>query len=665
MKKLPLLLLLILTAFAACVPLRAQEFDLANSHLPLLSLDGQWRFHKGDDPAWAAPGFDDSSWALLRSDTNWADQGHHGYSGMAWYRFQVDLPAGIDDISLYLPYILTSYEVYANGQRIGAYGKMPPNPVPYWGGGWFRTYPLPALKGPAVNEQARRIVIAIRVWHWPGWSSTFGGGPSFGGALIGQTDDISRRDILSRSAHHWDLSATMILALLQTLAGIGALALFLLRRSEREYLWFGIVMLAAAASGWLALSFVFNVWNELLTGPLGDSLTLVAVSLAEIAFYRHLLKGKPTLLFKAGAACILLTLAGLIYNIADPSFQASLNPSTVNLLETLLQFPAGIWILVLLFVRARQNWLDARLLLAPVLLQKLAQGFQGLAIVTYNLGWQDKLGYDIALVQQPFQIELLQAVDALFLLAMLAILVFRFTRTRSQAERYAAEFDAARSVQQILIPEERPQTPGLTIESEYHPAREVGGDFFQVLPHASDGSTLIVVGDVAGKGLQAGMLVAHIVGVLRSEARHSIDPERILAALNEQLCGRNHALATCLALRIAADGSAALANAGHLPPYLNGKELPMEGALPLGAIAGIEFPLLRFQLAAGDSLMLMTDGIAEAMDSEGRLFGFERITELLGQRTTAAALAAAAQKFGQEDDITVLTIERATAAVPV
>jgi len=104
-----------------------------------------------------------------------------------------------------------------------------------------------------------------------------------------------------------------------------------------------------------------------------------------------------------------------------------------------------------------------------------------------------------------------------------------------------------------------------------------------------------------------------------------------------------------------------LANAGHLPPYLNGNEMQMEGALPLGAVAGTEFPLLHFQLGAGDTLMLMSDGVVEAQDAEGKLFGFERIGGLLRGKITAAGLAAAAQSFGQEDDITVLTVARSAA----
>lgn len=85
----------------------------------------------------------------------------------------------------------------------------------------------------------------------------------------------------------------------------------------------------------------------------------------------------------------------------------------------------------------------------------------------------------------------------------------------------------------------------------------------------------------------------------------------------------------------------------------------MEGALPLGAIAGVEFPVMKFRLDAADTLMLMSDGVVEAQDAEGKLFGFERIGGMLRNKATAAGLAAAAREFGQEDDITVLTIARA------
>jgi serine phosphatase RsbU (regulator of sigma subunit) len=151
------------------------------------------------------------------------------------------------------------------------------------------------------------------------------------------------------------------------------------------------------------------------------------------------------------------------------------------------------------------------------------------------------------------------------------------------------------------------------------------------------------------------MLATLIVGAVRTAAAFTSDPTRILALLNDRLRGRG--LVTCLALRIESDGSATLVNAGHLPPYLNGKEMAVEGALPLGAVPGTQFPALRFKLDACDSLVLITDGVVEARSKTGELFGFARAAAISTQ--SADSIAHAAQEFGQEDDITVLTLARA------
>jgi hypothetical protein len=220
------------------------------------------------------------------------------------------------------------------------------------------------------------------------------------------------------------------------------------------------------------------------------------------------------------------------------------------------------------------------------------------------------------------------------------------------------ELAQAQEVQQVILPESRLALPGLVVESEYRPAREVGGDFFQMIPHRTDGSLLIVAGDVAGKGLKAGMLVALLVGAIRTAARYVPDPTAVLSALNLLLMGRSDAQATCLALRISKDGVVTLANAGHIAPYLNGEPLPMEGALPLGMIESAESSVMHFRLNVGDRLMLMSDGVAEATDDHGQLFGFERVHQLLRTAKSAVEIASAAQRFGQEDDISVISITR-------
>ena len=113
---------------------------------------------------------------------------------------------------------------------------------------------------------------------------------------------------------------------------------------------------------------------------------------------------------------------------------------------------------------------------------------------------------------------------------------------------------------------------------------------------------------------------------------------------------------TCCALRIEADGSATIANAGHLPPYWNGAEVEVDSGLPLGIDAGAEYSETRFAVEEAGHLTLVSDGVVEARSAVGELFGFERTRMISGEE--ASAIAAAAKAFGQEDDITVLTVAR-------
>jgi hypothetical protein len=646
MKKFLILLLLLV-----CASARAQSFDLTTGRVPLTSLDGLWRFHTGDNPAWAAPNLDDSQWPLLRSDKSWSTQGYKNYGGMAWYRFQVVVPPGLDHVSLYLPGMRTCYELYSDGKLIGTYGKMPPNTLP-WGdrGGVFHLYSLPAP-----SQANRTLHIAIRVWQWPGWATYFGGGPRSGGGLVGDSRFIKPIASQALKAQYWEVTSVQILGILQALAAVGALFLFLLRRNEREYLWFGLMMLINAFDAWLQASYQTRAWNVAienslgLTGELGSHLAL-------IAFLLVLLRPRRTLFVKIAASLLIVNTLGF-YLVFVPG---SILTIPLNDLMTLfLSLPFIAWVVGIVALHARRGSEDARMLLAPIVLEAGSGLIIGIAWITYTIGWQHTFGLHDPITQYPFPIELPELTETLFLLAVFGILILRFTRTRGEQERYASEFAAARNVQQYLIPEHLPNTPGLAIESEYRPAKEVGGDFFQVLPNAADGSALIVIGDVAGHGMEAGMLATLVVGAIRTAATFTTDPARILSLLNDRMQGRG--LATCLALQIDRDGSAALANAGHLPPYLNGQELAIEGALPLGAIPGIHFPVLHFNLAPFNVLMLMTDGVAEAQNAEGHLFGFDRIAEMLSKGAAASTLATAAQIFGQEDDITVLTVVRQAA----
>jgi len=252
-------------------------------------------------------------------------------------------------------------------------------------------------------------------------------------------------------------------------------------------------------------------------------------------------------------------------------------------------------------------------------------------------------------------------VNTLLLLSIIYAVYLYSIEERKRQNALEQEFRNARELQQVLVPDSLLEIPGFALTSAYRPDQEVGGDFFQVLHDLRDASTLIIVGDVAGKGLQAGMLAALIVGAIRTAFKFTSDPGKILALLNDRLQGRG--LVTCLALRIGGDGTAELANAGHLPPYLNGKELALDGALPLGAVPDVAFQATRVKLSEGESLLFVSDGVVEARNSAGELFGFDR-TAALSTRT-AESIASAAQAFGQDDDITVLKVMRIAKLQPV
>ena len=244
--------------------------------------------------------------------------------------------------------------------------------------------------------------------------------------------------------------------------------------------------------------------------------------------------------------------------------------------------------------------------------------------------------------------------------SVLAIFVRDLIHDRREKQRMAAELAASRAIQHVLIPEDIPTIPGFTIQSVYKPYGEVGGDFFQVLPVKSDsgaGGVLVIVGDVSGKGMPAAMTVSLLVGTVRTLAHYTQSPGEILSAMNQRMMARSHGgFTTCLVLRADPNGTLTIANAGHIAPYLAGKELPLTNGLPLGLSAESTYAESTFQLPANQQLTLLTDGVVEARDKSGALFGFERTAAISGK--SADQIAKAAELFGMDDDITVLTLAR-------
>ena len=241
--------------------------------------------------------------------------------------------------------------------------------------------------------------------------------------------------------------------------------------------------------------------------------------------------------------------------------------------------------------------------------------------------------------------------------------VYRYSVANSRRQSaLEQEFKSARELQQLLIPETLPDVPGFTLTSAYRPDQEVGGDFFQIIP-IEGGSTLVILGDVSGKGLKAAMAVSLIVGAIRVLADENPDPAQLLTQLNHSLHGRlQGGFATCVALRLDPSGRCAIASAGHPAPFLNAAELNLPGALPLGLMPAASYEETTLQLSQGDRLALYTDGMLEARNQSGELYGYARLEALFATRPNAEQATKAAINFGQDDDITVLTLTRLATA---
>jgi sigma-B regulation protein RsbU (phosphoserine phosphatase) len=628
----------------------AQVVDLQNERAPIVEIHDLWRFHAGDDPHWSDPHFDDSQWSLLRSDQPWDGQGYPDYRGFAWYRFQVVLPPNHSPLAVFIPVIFESYQVFAGGRLVGKLGGMPPeNTIEFsFTVGSQKLIPLPS----DLTSAGGLLTIAIRVWldpHVP--KNSLGGGPN-APIRIGDAGLLGQWRTLQIRSGFWSVFAANILLLGYLMVGCAGLCLFFLRPGEREYLWFAATELANAAFGTLWIYEAFHAVDVRVFFALSDCLQ-AASSTCLLIFLVALLKQGRNWIFWIAMASVLVALlpAAALTSIGDESIR--------NAVVALAVLPYLACVVLLLFLVARRGNLDARLLLGPVGLSF------GLGVVERILWAAHFAGYTglEAFRQQleqlftwPFPASAQNVADFLMQISILAILILRFARTRRDEERQAAELEAARTVQQVLIPEEIPAIPGLALECIYKPAGQVGGDFFQILPTPNNGA-LIVIGDVSGKGMPAAMAVSLLVGTVRTLAHYTQSPAEILTAMNQRMLGRSkHGFTTCLVLRLDPDGAAAVANAGHLAPYRGSKELPVESGLPLGLAAQAEYTESTFQLDPGADLTLVTDGIAEARSKTGELFGFERTASIA--ILSAAHIAATAQAFGQQDDITVLKIRR-------
>jgi hypothetical protein len=422
---------------------------------------------------------------------------------------------------------------------------------------------------------------------------------------------------------------------LLALAGI-ALLVYWRGSGGREYLWAAIMLLSPLATAILS------------TGPLAARLSFHALTLVWAAVYA----------------------AGLI---AEIEFLWALSGLRSRWLRTLWHI---VWIAFMVAEVSQAYFMESRsaqricqlmieacipafdCILFPVCIREMIRPGGNRAIAAAQCLFEINLlfglfGYSTHFSVGPFPIDLWNLSLILVDFAIAAMLFRRAWKAWTESSSLRAEFEAAREVQEQLVAP-AVDLPGFQIESVYAPAKQVGGDFFRILP-GDDGSVLVVTGDVR---LKAAMTVSAIMGALRG--CDSRNPAQVLEYLNRVLFGQVSGFVTCTAALVTADGQMTFANAGNPAPYCSGKELPIEASMPLGLIANTSYAETDCKLAIGDQLTFVSDGVIEATSETGELYGFDRTQAISNQ--PAQTIADAVKQFGQEDDITVLTLTRTTAS---
>jgi serine phosphatase RsbU (regulator of sigma subunit) len=261
--------------------------------------------------------------------------------------------------------------------------------------------------------------------------------------------------------------------------------------------------------------------------------------------------------------------------------------------------------------------------------------------------------------------------------ALIRNLTWRFRAAEArERERIEQELHVARRIQQELLPEATPELDGWRIAAYYGPAREVGGDFYDFLEFP-DGRLGLVVGDATGHGMPAALVMATTRGMLRAVVQSLESPGEVLARVNEALVADipPSTFVTCFyGVLDPRDGHLSYANAGHNLPCRRhsgqAEELRARG-MPLGLMPGMRYEEKDTILTSGDSTLFYSDGLVEAHDPQGEMFGFPRLRELvaghgeersLGDFLLKQLYSFVGEDWEQEDDITLVTLRRVAAS---
>ena len=585
-----------------------------------------WRTQTGDNLSWAAPDFDDSAWQTGR----WPELSRlPDPFRILWYRASIDIDPSLvgQDLAIALAPFDEVYEVYVEGKLVGTHGSwLDRNHAPFPRQHVFRV------------RSASKLKIAIR--RWTGATVFMYRALAQTGILvhehpprIGLVSLLNLEEEKHKVQSQLDWILNWLGYILLLACGILSCVVYLAQRSRLDNLLLGLTLASMPAAILLGLAtsllgpVLRSEWSALAVGiqfsfPVLESLWLKSIC----PRFGRLFTWASGLQVIIGIGRIL----GFYFQFSW--LEDIVSQNAYPLIRMFLVIVAAVGLL-----GERKSW-HALLLTAAAFITASAQYWRSSGVVIS--------GYF-----RPWGLYLDSRILAELLFAGLALLGLYLKHLEEQKRKEILDRDlgAARMVQDSLLVAE--DSPEWAVDAVYLPANEVGGDFYHTTL-GRDGALLVVTGDVSGKGLPASLLVAAVVGALGDLV--SRQPAEVLAHLNRALLGKTRGgFVTCACALFQADGQVVLATAGHLSPWVDAQDLELEAGLPLGVVDGVEY---QEKQACGKRFVFVSDGVVEAENAQRELFGFERTREISVK--SAQEVAEAAKSWGQNDDITVVTVRR-------
>jgi len=600
-----------------------------------------WRYHSGDDPAWADPDLDDRGWPVVSSLLPIADPPPGGWTGIGWFRRRLRLADGMPPTALAIRVEhFGASEVYLDGRLIIRNGTVSSDPAV--------EHPVYSndFDGMAL-EPGRTHVLAVRYSNARGnlhWRDNRGFW-------------VNMRSVVSAAGAYHQFDRIVMLRSLAFSGAFAALALlhlllFAFHPASREHLFFSVFAATVAAS--MALWTAWDLETDFLTRLWiyrWYTTARVAMVLSALVLIHAVFRRRPAWTTWA------VSVAGIAYVGWVWSWDALRSGVIGDLFYAVAFLEMARVSLAAVVRRERDAWIMAAAF-APLAIVS-ATGF-----VSRLLGWQVDLGYlpaaTLAVVALAFSLfislqagrtarELEHKLEEVRELSERAVeqerrAIHEETERRlleAEKQRRTEELEAARRLQLAMLPQVAPEIAGVDLEYRMVTATEVGGDYVD-LRLSDGGNALIAVGDATSHGLQAGMVVAVAKSLFQS-VDPSDPPSDVLYRIGAGLQTMRERYASMAMVVIALDDHRMRVASAGMPPLLVRRratgaieEIMLPG-VPLGTLSDASYPVRDVPIASGDCVLVMSDGVAEALAPTGEHFGYDRVLAYLERASSGSA----------------------------